>query len=204
MKPFGSGSRSTPPEAPASVCIRPATGADRAAIECLARRATHDLLNPFLSAEQREATSAFTPLDPWLIEDGTYYVLEVDGVLRASGGWSGKTPLIHDPNAQSRPAQSKETGTARIRAMYTDPAYSRRGLGQSVLSFCETSARLAGISRLELIATPIGELLYGANGYEVVERIKMKAPGGVIIQVARMRKHFRPAAVRQKGQQRYA
>ncbi len=189
MKPFESGSRKAATVAPAPVCIRPATEADRGAIERLARRATDGLLGPVLSAEQAAATSAFTPLDPWLIEDGTYFVLEIDSAIRASGGWSRRSPLIHDPQAQSSHTPCEETRSARIRAMYTDPSHARMGLARSILSVCEASARLAGMIRLDLIATPVGEFLYSACGYEVVERIDMNAPGGAVIPVARMQKH---------------
>lgn len=204
MKPFESGSQKVATVAPAPVCIRPATGADRSAIERLARRATDGLLGPLLSAEQAAATSAFTPLDPWLIEDGTYFVLEIDGALRASGGWSRRSPLIHDPQARSSTAQSEETGSARIRAMYTDPSHARMGLARSILSVCETSARLAGMCRLDLIATPVGEFLYSACGYEVVEKIDLVAPGGVIIPVARMQKLIDSDPERKDARPRYA
>jgi len=175
-------------QGPAPLHIRPATGADRPALENLAGLATRDLLGPFLSAEQRAVTSAFTPLDPWLIADGTYYVAEIDGEIRASGGWSWRSPMIHDPNAHSQAPESLAEGAARIRAMYTDPDHARMGLGRTILSVCELSARMAGMRRLELVATPVGELLYRACGYECVETVELEAPGGVVIPVARMQK----------------
>lgn len=188
MKPFGPANCARDRHGAAPVHIRPATGADRAALEDLAGRATRELLGPFLSVEQRAVTAAVTPLDPWLIEDGTYYVAEMNGEIRASGGWSWRAPMIHDPNAQSRPPESLADGVARIRAMYTDPANARMGLGRTILSVCELSARIAGMRRLELIATPVGERLYRACGYEGVEIVELDAPGGVIIPVTRMQK----------------
>lgn len=188
LKPFGSGNCAQDTRDPAPVLIRPATDADHPALEALAGLATRDLLGPFLSKEQRAATFAFTPLDPWLIEDGTYFVLEVNGKIRASGGWSWRGPMIHNPNRQYRPPESQSNGVARIRAMYTDPGHARKGFGRTILSVCELAARLAGVRRLELIATPVGELLYRACGFESVEIIDLDAPGGVIIPVTRMQK----------------
>lgn len=205
MKPFGSGSSRLETKAPAPVYFRPATGADHAEIEQLAKAATSDLLGPFLSAKQRKVTSAFTPLDPWLIQDGTYYVAEIGGVIRASGGWSRRTPMIHGPGNTRTCASGEETQTtARIRAMYTDPSCARTGLGRAMLTVCETSARIAGVSRLELIATPVGELLYSACGYEVLERVELDALDGVVIEVARMQKLFDRGTEQRQAQHQYA
>lgn len=191
MKPSVSGSLARLGKGPASVQIRPASGSDRRAIERLAEIATRDLLEPFLTIEQLAETSAFTPLDPWLLEDGTYFVAEIGGKIVASGGWSHRAPMIHDPNAAVQIPENLTGGTARIRAMYTDPAHARMGLGRTVLSVCEASARLAGYQRFELIATPVGELMYLACGYQRTESLKLETPGGVAIQVARMHKYVK-------------
>ncbi|MDB5673722.1 MAG: acetyltransferase [Sphingomonas bacterium] len=55
--------------------------------------------------------------------------------------------------------------TARVRAMFTDPAFARRGVGQLILSLCESAARAAGFTRAERMATLAGEPLYAACGY---------------------------------------
>lgn len=192
LKPFVSGNCTHFAQGPSPVLIRPATAADRQAVEELARIATRDLLGPFLTTEQRTVTSAFTPIDPWLIEDGTYFVIEIDGEICASGGWSWRMPMIHDPNTRIRPPAERGNGVARIRAMYTSPARARMGFGRTILSVCELAARLSGVHRLELIATPIGELLYRACGFESVEIIELNAPGDVIIPVSRMQKLISP------------
>lgn len=194
MKPSVSGSLARLSKGPASVQIRPASSGDRRAIERLAEIATRDLLEPFLTKEQLAETSAFTPLDPWLLEDGTYFIAEIDGRIVASGGWSHRAPMIHDPNAAVQMPENPTGGTARIRAMYTDPTHARMGLGRTVLSVCEVSARLAGHQHFELIATPVGELMYLACGYERTELLKLDTPGGVAIQVARMQKIVRTNA----------
>lgn len=62
-----------------------------------------------------------------------------------------------------------EKDAARIRAMYTHPAFARRGVGRLVLELCEGAARAAGFSRTELIATMAGAPLYSACGYKIIE-----------------------------------
>jgi len=102
--------------------------------------------------------------------------------------------MIHDPNAHAQAPENVAEGAARIRAMYTDPDHARLGLGRTILSVCELSARVAGMRRLELVAIPVGELLYRACGYECVETVDLEAPGGVVIPVARMQKDVSAAA----------
>ena len=84
--------------------------------------------------------------------------------------------------------RAKATEAARIRAMYTDPAFTRRGVGRLILSLCETAARDAGFARVEMMATLAGEPLYAACGYRVIERVADMARGDVPVPGARMGK----------------
>jgi GNAT superfamily N-acetyltransferase len=69
--------------------------------------------------------------------------------------------------------------------MYTDPEYSRRGIGRQVLTECENRARRAGFTRIELMATLAGEPLYLARGYREIERI-VEMVDGVEVPLVRM------------------
>jgi GNAT superfamily N-acetyltransferase len=110
-------------------------------------------------------------LDTQLVKDGTYFVVEENGALAGCGGWSrratmyggdvspGRDPALLDPAKDA----------ARVRAMYTHPAFVRRGIGRMILDACEAAARAEGFSRVELVATMGGLPLYQACGYQVVE-----------------------------------
>ena len=76
---------------------------------------------------------------------------------------------------------------ARIRAMYTDPGFTRRGVGRRVLALCEEAARTAGFWRAEMMATMAGEPLYRACGYQPVERF-VEDRGGVAVPLVLMGK----------------
>ena len=78
---------------------------------------------------------------------------------------------------------------ARVRAMYTSPAYARRGVSRLVLSLCEAAAAAEGFSRLELVATLSGGQLYGAYGFTPLERIEVSV-GAVAVPAVRMEKHI--------------
>jgi len=95
--------------------------------------------------------------------------------------------------ATDRDAKLLDSGVdaARVRAMYTSPAYARRGVGRLVLSLCEAAAAAEGFTRLELVATLSGEPLYGAYGFIPLERIEVSV-GAVAVPAVRMEKHVNP------------
>jgi GNAT superfamily N-acetyltransferase len=73
------------------------------------------------------------------------------------------------------------------RAMYTHPAFVRRGVGRLILALCEDAARAEGFARAELVATMAGEPLYAACGYRAVDRLTDDR-GGVAVPLLRMTK----------------
>ena len=80
---------------------------------------------------------------------------------------------------------------ARVRAMYTHPAFARRGVGRLILVLCETAAAAEGFTQLELMSTLSGEPLYTAYGFRPVESLT-DATGGVPVPLIRMQKTVNP------------
>jgi GNAT superfamily N-acetyltransferase len=168
---------------------RLATRGDLATLEPLVRAAIDTLQQGFLDDAQIEASHAIMGVDTQLIDDGTYFVVELDGQVVGCGGWSRRATLYGGSHSAGRDAALLDPGTdpARIRAMYTHPAFTRRGVGSLVLARCEEAARAEGFTALQLMATVAGLPLYVAAGFEVVERLE-DASGGVPVPLARMRK----------------
>ena len=165
--------------------------ADAAAIAALMERAIVELQRPFLSAEQIAASKLSMGLDTQLIADGTYFVIEDDGALVGCGGWSKRATLYggnHSAALRDNRLLDPASEPARIRAMYTDPAQVRRGIGRLILVLCEAAARSAGFTRLELMATVAGEPLYAACGYHVIERVERMSPDDIAVPGAVMGK----------------
>jgi len=81
------------------------------------------------------------------------------------------------------------TDAARVRAMFTDPDFTRRGVGRLILALCEQAARTAGFARAELMATLAGEPLYRTCGYEEIEPVSAMA-AGVAVPLKRMGKRL--------------
>ena len=165
---------------------------DMPALKDLMTAAIRELLPQFLTPEKVEASFAVMGVDSQLIEDGTYFILEEDGAIAGCGGWSRRATLFghnHTAGRDSRLLDPKSEA-ARVRAMYTAPAFVRRGVGRQILELCEAAARAEGFSRAELGATAGGEPLYRACGYTEIERMEVPTPNGVTVPITRMGKQL--------------
>jgi GNAT superfamily N-acetyltransferase len=173
---------------------RIAQAADVPAIIELMRIAIAENMKAYLSAAEIVAAQETMGVDETLIEDQTYFVIETISngalVLVGCGGW-GKRKTLYGGNhtvgrddSYSDPAKD----AARIRAMYTHPAWVRRGIGTLLLDLGEAAARNAGFSRIELGSTLAGEPLYAARGYQEVSRETHIAANGEKNYVIRMTK----------------
>jgi GNAT superfamily N-acetyltransferase len=171
---------------------RLATRPDLPALIELMTAAIDELQKGFLSADQIAASRAIMGLDTQLIDDGTYFVVEAGGVLAGSGGWSRRNTLYGGDHTPGRNAALLDPATdaARVRAMYTNPAFARRGVGRLLLSLCEAHATAEGFGRVELASTMSGEPLYRACGYKPIEWFTDDR-GGVAVPLIRMTKSLR-------------
>jgi GNAT superfamily N-acetyltransferase len=173
---------------------RIATHDDLPAIRPLVLAAIDELQRGFLDDAQIAASHAIMGVDTQLIDDGTYFVVEVDGRLAGCGGWSRRATLYGGSHSAGRDASmlDPERDPARVRAMYTHPDFARRGIGRLVLDLCEAAARAEGFTRLELMATMSGRPLYEAAGFVAIEPVEDDR-GGVAVPLLRMGKDLAPA-----------
>ncbi len=141
------------------------------ALITLMAAAIGELQAPYLSPDQIAASRKLMGLDSQLIVDGTYFVVEEDGVIAGCGGWSRRATLYGGDHSPGRDAHALDPASdaARVRAMYTHPDFARRGVGRLILSLCEAAAKAAGFSRVQLAGTLSGQSLYAACGYQVLE-----------------------------------
>jgi hypothetical protein len=72
-------------------------------------------------------------VDAELLRDGTYFLIEGQGVLLAAGGWSRRRTLYGGDHSVSGrvdgPMLEPSRDAARIRAFFVDPAHSRQAWG---------------------------------------------------------------------------
>ncbi|HKR65784.1 MAG TPA: GNAT family N-acetyltransferase [Thermoanaerobaculia bacterium] len=171
--------------------IRKATRADIPSIERVMRASVAGLGSPFYDAQQiASAVEQITIPDAQLIDDNTFFVVEDDEGIVACGGWSKRKKLYTGSaeQAQLEGLLDPAKDAARIRAMFVDPSYARRGLGRLILEASEDDARRAGFHDFELMATLPGVPLYLACGYEEIEKTTIDLADGMRIGGVRMRR----------------
>jgi GNAT superfamily N-acetyltransferase len=168
---------------------RLATRADMPALVALMNAAIGELQKLFLTEEQIASSRSIMGLDTQLIDDGTYFIVEQNGILAGCGGWSRRATLYGSDRSPGRDAALLDPAkdAARVRAMYTHPSFTRRGVGRLILTLCEDAARAEGFTSVELMATRAGEPLYRACGYLAVEDI-VDTRGGAGVPLLRMKK----------------
>jgi len=148
--------------------VRIATLADAPRIETLMRASTEAIFPAFYDAEQTASSVRYVAqADPMLLEDGTYFVLEVGDEMVACGGWSRRGREYTGSADEPGDDRLLDPGTeaAHVRAMFVRPDWTRRGLGRRILEECEAAARREGFGRLDLMATLAGVPLYQAFGF---------------------------------------
>lgn len=174
-----------------TIAHRLATEADLDQLDALMARAIAELQHGLLSPAQIAVSHQTMGLDRQLVADRTYFVAMIDGTIAGCGGWSWRATLFGGDSSSiprdPRPL-NPASDAARVRAMYTDPAFARRGVGAHVLALCENAARAAGFGRVELMATLSGARLYRRAGYVVAAELESAAVDGVSVPLLRMEK----------------
>ena len=175
----------------AAIDLRLATLEDIPGLERLINDSVRALSVDYYTPSQIESalTNVFG-VDTQLIVDKTYFVVEAAGSLAGAGGWSKRKTLFGGDQAKpgTDPLLIPGKDAARLRAFYVHPHLSRRGIGRLITRACESAARDAGFTQLELIATLPGQPLYEANGYRVVSPFEIPLPDNLSLPAFRMMK----------------
>jgi GNAT superfamily N-acetyltransferase len=174
--------------------LRVATLNDAPAIDDLMKASIAALFPAFYDARQTASSIVHIgSVDRMLIDDGTYFVIEDGDAIIACGGWSRRDKLYTGSGAGATDARRLDAATepARVRAMFVRGDRTRRGLGTRILDACEAAARSEGFQTLALMATMPGLMLYERYGFEIIERVEIPLPDGLLIACASMRMPIR-------------
>jgi len=175
-----------------ALSYRIATVSDIPAIRQLMQASIAENMKAYLSVTEIEAAKETMGVDNTLIEDGTYFLIETTSegmtIPVGCGGWGKRKTLYGGDHTLGRDDRCSDptTDAARIRAMYTHPNWTRRGIGTLLLELGENAARQAGFKTIELGSTLPGEPLYLARGYIEVERYVSQGANGADNTVIKM------------------
>ncbi len=93
----------------------------------------------------------------------------------------------HGPNRENS-YLDPATDAARIRAIFVDPDFARRGIGSLILKACEDAAAAAGFRKFEMGSTLTGIPLYKLKGYVEIQMVQVPLHNGEHLPVLRMGK----------------
>jgi len=130
--------------------LRPATLSDLAALEALIALSARTLgARDYSSAQIEGALRGAFGVDTQLIRDGTYFVVQYGDQLVGCGGWSRRRTLFGGDARPDRDASELDPrqDAAKIRAFFVHPDFARRGIGESILQWCEQEALAQGFTR---------------------------------------------------------
>jgi GNAT superfamily N-acetyltransferase len=179
--------------------LRVARPDDAARVDALMKESVAEIFPRYYNEQQvASAVRYVAEVDPMLLEDGTYFVIESDGELVACGGWSRRERLYTGSGASAGDGRILDPTIepAKVRAMFVRSDWTRCGLGRRILELCESAARCEGFSELVLGATLPGVPLYVACGFEAVEEGEIVLSDGVRLGYVSMTKPLEPAAHR--------
>lgn len=148
--------------------LRVATLADAPQIDDLMKASAAAIFPAFYDATQTASALRYvSQVDPDLLADGTYFVIEDGDDVVACGGWSRRGRVYM--GSANAPGDDRyldpATEAAHIRAMFVRADRTRRGFGRRIIKASEDAARAMGFRRMDLVATLPGIPLYLAAGY---------------------------------------
>lgn len=171
--------------------IRRATIDERDAIKHLIEESARHLSRAHYNDAQIDAAIANVfGVDTTLIEDGTYFVVESEGVLVGCGGWSRRKTLFGGDQYSSRDTGYLDPASdfAKIRAFFIHPAHARKGIARALLGHCEKEVRAHGFRGIELLSTLPGIEFYKSCGFVEQGNFHLDLPGNVKLEFVPMRK----------------
>ncbi len=174
---------------PVTPTLRLATSSDVPAIRALIDASVRGLsIGIYTDAEIDESLVSVFGVDSQLLADGTYFVIDCDGEIAASGGWSKRSTLYGGDQVKQAvdPLLDPALDAARIRAFYVAPHWARRGFARMLYAACESAAVAAGFSRFQLGATLPGVPLYNALGFRELGRADFQMRFGLTLGIIRM------------------
>jgi N-acetylglutamate synthase-like GNAT family acetyltransferase len=176
-----------------SFIIRLAGIEDVPELEQLISASVRGLSRGFYTDSQIESAIKYIfGVDSQLLLDQTYFVVTVDNIIIASGGWSKRYTLYGGDQHKDvfDPLLDPTKDPARIRAFFVHPNWVRRGLGRKMIQLCEEAAMENGFSEMVLGATLPGEPLYLSLGYSSVERTETIMPDNQVLTIVKMKKRL--------------
>lgn len=147
--------------------IRATTVADTSGVEALLCRSYPALMaDAYEAGVLAQALPMMTRANPSLLASGTYYLVEIDGLVVGCGGWTFGEPG----------SGRTEPGLAHLRHFAVCPDRGRRGIGRTLYEKCLATAVQAGVARFQAFSSRNAEAFYAGMGLK--RRGEIRIPMG--------------------------
>jgi GNAT superfamily N-acetyltransferase len=145
----------------------------------------------YYSNEEIEALNQYVfGVDSELVQDQTYFSVEIDSQKVACGGWSKRATLFGGDQSNSRQngILDPKNDAAKIRAFFVHPDFAKLGIGRQLLTHCENEAKKSGFKKAELMSTLPGVDFYAKQGYGGDHYVDYLLPNGIEVKLKPMTK----------------
>jgi len=170
---------------------RLATLQDVGRMRSLMRNAIEKMSEGIYTKDQTRAAAEYLCVpDCSLIEDGTSYVIEIEGTMVAVGAWSTRQKLYSGSEDQEFLTDRVIPGldAAKLRAFFVEPAFAGQGFGRLLYHTCEDAAVQMGFTDLELLATLPGVQFYERLGFTAMGIVEIELLDGTLLPCKPMQK----------------
>ena len=171
-----------------TLIVRPATPDDLAGVDALLGRSYPVLLKgAYPPSLLVTAIPLISKAQPRLLASGTYFVVEDGDEIVGAGGWTRAAPGFGGPG---------RTGVGNIRHVVTDHRRVRRGIGRKLMTRVLSSARDAGVHRMDCLSTLMAEPFYAACGFQTIGPVTLNLRPGIDFPAIHMRRLLQSDASR--------
>ncbi len=150
-------------------------------MRALARRA-------YSASEVESFLAHIGTMDPYLIDDGTFFIAESGDQVVGCGGWTLRSP--GDARHGASEVANDDATSPIIRSIFVHPRFARQGVARRIMTLIERTLVFGGHREARLTATLSGLPFCLSLGYQMGKTLHLRLPDGAALTAMAMRKQL--------------
>ena len=127
-------------------------------------------------------------MDPYLIDDGTFFIAESGDQVVGCGGWTLRSAGCSRHGASE--AANDAAYAPIVRSIFVHPRFVRQGVARRIMTLIERTLVFGGHREAKLTATLSGLPFYPSLGYQMGKTLRLRLPDGETFTAMAMRKQL--------------
>ena len=169
--------------------IRTAMPMDAGALYAMQAQSMRALAGKVYSPAEVESFLAHIgTMDPYLVDDGTFFIAESGDQVVGCGGWTLRSPGYARPGANE--AVNDDAKAPIIRSIFVHPRFVRQGIARRIMTLIERTLVFDGHREATLTATLSGLPFYLSLGYQMGKTLQLRLPDDETFTGIAMRKRL--------------